>query len=110
MEDLLVFRPRNPFQVMRNMGAESAFYEYHDVGVSEEVRQEEDDYYAGVTARWERSTRPENGTRACWDCEGTGRCVQRIERERRWRSRCFDPASFAEWVPATNAVSGQKVV
>jgi len=49
MEDLLVFRPRNFFQIMRNMGAESEFYEEHDFGVSEEVRQDEDEYYAGVT-------------------------------------------------------------
>jgi tryptophan halogenase len=49
MEDLLVFRPRNFFQIMRNMGAESEFYEDHDFEVSEEVRREEDDYYAGVT-------------------------------------------------------------
>ncbi|MEF8852333.1 MAG: FAD-dependent oxidoreductase [Haloarculaceae archaeon] len=50
MEDLLVFRPRNFFQIMRNMGAESEFYEEHDFAVSDEVREEEDEYYAGVTA------------------------------------------------------------
>jgi hypothetical protein len=48
VEDLLIFRPRNFFMLMRNMGATSEFYEQHDFDVSDEVASEEDEYYQSV--------------------------------------------------------------
>mgnify|MGYP000297793128 FL=1 len=48
VEDLLIFRPRNFYMLMRNMGATSEFYEEHDFEVSEDVRRQEDDYYQRV--------------------------------------------------------------
>jgi tryptophan halogenase len=49
LSDLLVFRPINFYEIMRKMGATSAFYEDNQFDVSEDTRDEEEQYYRSVT-------------------------------------------------------------
>jgi len=51
VEDLQTFQPIHFYELIRNMGAESAFYESHDFEVSDDVRQDEDEYYQKVADR-----------------------------------------------------------
>ena len=48
VEDLLVFRPINFYEIMRKMGVRSAFYESHEFEVPDSVKEDEEEYYRGV--------------------------------------------------------------